>query len=127
VTLGQPPLLNQIINDNLAWLNAALLLGLVLNSLLLWQGRWHVYTRVVKIAIDLFWVYVLYQIALTLSAEKEMLVEAGLAEPVPTLLTRVAFGIVILVAVLVIIDAVKVIYRAVRRPDSGQAIQQNSL
>jgi hypothetical protein len=114
VQLGQPPLLNQIIRDNLVWLNAALLLGLGLNIVLLLQGRWHFYTRVLKIAIDLFWVYVLYQIALTLSAEKEMLVEAGLVEPVPTLLTRLAFGIVILVAVLIIVDAIKVIYRAVR-------------
>ena len=42
---GQEPLLTEIIQDNLVWLNLAILLGLGLNGILLWQGQWHLVTR----------------------------------------------------------------------------------
>ena len=118
---GQGPILTHILRDNLPWLNAALLVGLALNAVLLWQGYWRWYTRVIKVASDLFGVYIVYRLATALAAEQDVLAAAGLPDPLPGMLVLIGYGLVALIAVLVVIDAAKVAYQALRRrlPDAG--------
>jgi hypothetical protein len=116
ITLGQEPLLSEIVQDNLVWLNLAVLLGLGLNVILLWQGRWHLVTRLANVVIDLLWLYIIYQIAVALAASKELLVEAGLVEPLPTILTWLGYWILIVVAIAFIINTGKWLYQALGKP-----------
>jgi hypothetical protein len=114
--LLQGPLLNEIVQDNLIWLNLAILLGLGLNVILLWQGRWHLITRLAKVAIDLLWLYIIYQVAVALADSKELLVEAGLVEPLPTMLARLGYGILIIVAITFIVNTGKWVYQMLGKP-----------
>jgi hypothetical protein len=121
ITFGQEPILTTIVSDNLPWLNAALLVCLALNVALLWQGRWHWYTRVINLASDLFGVYVLYRLAVALAAEQDALAAAGLPDPLPTMLVLIGYGVVALSGVLIVLENVKTAYRALRRrgPSAG--------
>jgi len=116
IIFGQEPLLIEIVQDNLIWLNLAILLGIGLNVILLWQGRWHLVTRLAKIAIDLLWLYIIYQIAVTLADSKDVLVEAGLVEPLPTMFTQFGYLILIIVAITVVVNTGKWIYQALSNP-----------
>jgi hypothetical protein len=115
VTPGQEPLLNDVVRANLPWLSASLLLGMALHGLLLWRGRWHWYTRLANFAIDLFGVYVLYRIAVDIAAHKATLVEAGLPGPLPAMIPLLAWGLVVLVGVLVVAEGAKVLFQAISR------------
>lgn len=115
MTLGEEPLLTNVVQDNLLWLNISLVLGLVLNALLLWQARWHWYTRFAKFATDLFFVYVIYRLAAAISMEQSTLVKAGFAEPLPSLFVKLGYLVVVGVAISVLIDAAMVAYRLLRR------------
>ncbi len=112
ITPGLEPLLNNVLVENLPWLSVALFLGIVLNSFLLWRGRWHWYTRVADFAFDLFGVYVLFRIATDVAAEKASLVDAGLPGQLPTVIVQLAYGVVVVVAIVVVFDAAKVVFRA---------------
>ena len=116
ITFRQEPLLNEIVQDNLIWLNLAILLGLGLNVILLWQGRWHLVTRLAKLAIDLLWLYIIYQIAVAVAVSKEVLVEAGLVEPLPTMFSQVGYLILTIVAITVIVNTGKWIYQTLGKP-----------
>ncbi len=115
-TFVQEPLLNEIVQDNLIWLNLAILLGIGLNVILLWQGRWHLVTRLAKVVIDLFWLFIIYQFALALADSKEILVEAGLVEPLPTMLSQIGYWILIIVAVAFVVNTIKWIYQSLGNP-----------
>ncbi len=112
---GQKVLFNNILVENLLWINIALLLSMALYTWLLWAGRWHGLTRVAKIASDLFGVYVVYRIARAVIADKAALFDAGLPGPLPTMITQVAYSLPVVVGVVVLVDAAKVVYRLVRR------------
>ena len=116
ITFSEEPLLTEIVQDNLVWLNLAILLGIGLNVILLWQGRWHLVTRLAKVAIDLLWLYIIYQFAVTLADSKELLVEAGLVEPLPTMLTQIGYLVFIIVAIALVVNTVKWIYQAFAKP-----------
>ena len=115
ITFGQAPLLTGIVSDNLAWLNAALLFGLALNVILLWQGRWRLYTRLAKVALDLLWITIIYRVVTMLAAGKDVLAEAGLVEPLPTMLVRLGYGILALVAIMFVVNTGKWILHSLRR------------
>ncbi len=121
-TFGLASQLSNIVSENLAWLNTALLLGLGLNLLLLWQGRWHLFTRLAKIGIDLLWLYIIYQVVTDLAANKASLAEAGLPDPLPSMMVLLGYGFLALVTVVIVIDAGKWIYWMLRRPSSEPQI-----
>jgi len=51
---------NPVISRYLPWIGLSLLLGILIDVLLLWQGIWQTWTRLAKIAVDLFSLVVLY-------------------------------------------------------------------
>lgn len=108
------PLLNDLFLSILPWINASLGLGIALHSYLLWRGRWDWYTRVAKVAIDLFGLYVFYRFATLFADSKPVLLEAGLGEPLASLLTQLFYWLVLGAAVGVAIDLVKVVLRYAR-------------
>jgi hypothetical protein len=111
---GQEPILTHIIQDSLVWLNTAILLGIGLNVILLWQGRWHIYTRVAKLGIDLLWVYIIYRVVTALAAEKDAMIAYGLVEPLPTMFVRLGYIILAIVVVVTLVNFVKDIVQTVR-------------
>jgi hypothetical protein len=120
---GEAPILTHIVQDSLPWINVALVLGIALNALLLLQGRWHLYTRVAKLVIDLFWVAIGYRIVTSLAAEKETMIAFGLVEPIPTMFVNLGYGILILVVVLTVVNFVKVLIQSAREPARGKQVK----
>ena len=116
IIFGQEPLLIEIVQDSLVWLNLAILLGIGLNVILLWQGQWHLVTRLAKVVIDLLWLFIIYQIATALADSKELLVEAGLVEPLPTMLTQIGYWVLIIVAIAIVVNIGKWVYQALGKP-----------
>jgi hypothetical protein len=119
----QLPILANIVQDNLVWLNAAILLGIGLNIVLLWQGRWHLYTRVAKLGIDLFWVYIMYGMLTALAAERETLIAYGFVEPLPTMFFRLGFIILPVVALLIFVNFMKVVLQSARGQEWGRRVK----
>lgn len=105
---GGKVLLNNVLRANLLLINISLLLGLGLNVVLLWRRRWHWYTRLAKVLIDVFGVAVFYRLAMDVSMEEAALVAAGLPDPLPAMLTQMGMWIVGVVAFLLVFDAAKV-------------------
>lgn len=54
VTPGTPVLTDPVIISHMPWIVAALMVGLVVDIVLLWRGRWQPGTRLAKIAVNLF-------------------------------------------------------------------------
>lgn len=123
MTWGEAPILTHIVQNNVLWINVALVLGIALNALLLWQGRWHLYTRVAKLVIDLFWVAIGYRIVTALAAERETMIAFGLVEPIPTMFVRLGYGILILVVVLTVVNFVKVLIQSAREPVQSKQVK----
>jgi hypothetical protein len=71
-------LLSDVYRDNLPWIGASALLTMLHWAVLLWQGRWRWYTRVLKLAFDAFGLYVVYRIAIGVMAEQQALLDAGI-------------------------------------------------
>lgn len=65
---------NPVISRYLPWIGLSLLLGILIDVLLLWQGVWQNSTRLAKIAVDLFSLVVLY---LLIQGHNEWLSDAG--------------------------------------------------
>jgi hypothetical protein len=122
VTWGDAPLFTNILHDNMAWLNIALLLSIGLWLILLVQGRWHIYTRLAKVAIDLFWIFVAYQIVITLSGEKAAMVEAGLVEPLPAMFVGIGYLVILIMVISFVVNQAKWIGGSIR-----EAVTDNSL
>lgn len=59
VTLGTPVIPNPVVNSHIPLIALALLLGLGMDVWLLWQGRWQIQARAVKLGADVFGIYVL--------------------------------------------------------------------
>lgn len=126
VSWRDEPILNNIAQDNLVWLNLAIILGLLLNIVLLWKGRWHLYTRMAKLAIDLLWVYIIYQIVNALEAGKQTMIDAGLTEPLPGMIVTIGYVILAVVAIMIVVNFVKVVVNMARQPDAGLQIKLNT-
>ena len=114
VSWGDEPMLNHIIQDNLLLLNVAIVLGLALNVYLLWQGRWNIYTRVAKLFIDVFWLIIIIRMVTGIVDSKEILVEAGLVDPLPTMFVLFGYFVVVGIAVSIVVNVVKVILNMVQ-------------
>ena len=121
MTLGGERLLTNVIQDNLWLFNIGLAANLVLSAVLLWQARWHWYTRIAKFATDLFSVYIFYRLAIGISMEKAALVEAGIVEPLPSMFVNLMYGVMILIAVLAVWELAKAAYRMLRQ-NRGSAL-----
>jgi len=146
VSWGDEPILNHIVQDNLLLLNVAIILALALNVYLLWQGRWNIYTRLAlalnvyllwqgrwniytrlaKLFIDVFWLIILIRMVNGLSDGKEVLVEAGLVDPLPTMFVLFGYFVVVGVAVSIVVNVVKVILNMVQNPQEGYQIKLGS-
>jgi hypothetical protein len=105
-------LLNDVVRDNLLWMAAVSLLTMGQYAVLLWQGRWHWYTRATKFLFDAFGVYVVYRIATGVLAQQSTLLDAGVAAPFVRLLMQIAMTGPGVAAALVGIDALKMLWRA---------------
>jgi hypothetical protein len=114
--VGEEPLLNNIVQDNLFWLNAILLAGVLLHAILFLQGRWHFYTRLFRLAIDVTWLFVIYNLVTALSAEKETLIAAGLTEPLPTMAVGIGYFILIASGISIVVNTVKWLWNALQQP-----------
>jgi len=123
VSWGDEPLLTHIVEDNLLYLNLALVLGIILHAVLLWQGRWHLYTRVAKLGIDVFWLYIIYQIVTALDAGKQTLIDAGLVEPLPSMFVLFGYFVLAGVAIGILVNFVKVVVDMAKNPEKGLQIK----
>jgi len=112
---GGDLLLNDVFIDNLPWLNASLILPMALSVWLFWSGRWSLPTRLLKIAFDIFGVYVLYRICQGAIATRAELVTAGIPEKVVEISVRVAELAPIVVGVLVLVGAGSHLFKAFKR------------
>lgn len=121
--LGEEPLLNDVLLENLPWITASMLLGMALQSVLLWRGRWQWPTRIADFGIDLFSIWVLYSIATDVAANESVLVEAGLPAPLPTLIVNIAWSIVAVVGVMTVLEALKPVYLSLKAGPTGPVPQ----
>jgi hypothetical protein len=108
-------LLNDVFLENLPWINACLLLPMALSVWLFWSGRWHLWSRLAKLAFDVFGVYVLYRIATDVIEQGGQLVEAGMPQFVVGLMVRIAHFAPIVVLILVLVASAKPLYQTYSR------------
>jgi hypothetical protein len=105
-------LLNDIVRAYLPWLGTAALLTMLQYAVLLYQGRWHWYTRITKFACDAFGVFIVYRIAAAVLGEQNTLLDAGVPEKMVNVLMQVATLAPGVAAVLVLIDTIKTLWRS---------------
>lgn len=55
---------NPVLQANLPIVILSILLGIGLDLILLWRGRWNLFTRLAKIGVNLFVIFVLYQLVI---------------------------------------------------------------
>ena len=126
---GMEFILNPVIINYIPLIILTMLLGIGLDVILLWRGRWETSTRIAKIATNLFGIYVLYVL---ITGHNTWLTQQGVAGFLPTLEAlpdgstpsmemmqiisiqafRMAFVIALIVTVL---DTINMAYRLVKR------------
>ena len=74
VTPGTEVLLNPVLNSYIPLIILSILLGIALDVITLWRGKWETSTRLAKIGANLFGLYVLFVL---ISAHNTWLVEQG--------------------------------------------------
>lgn len=99
-----PPFLGDVVRANLPWLSLAILLGMAHHAVLLWQGRWHLYTRLGKLAIDLFGLFVVYRFGRDVMAALPTLTNAGLPIFLTDLIARLTWLVPLTVAVVILLE-----------------------
>ena len=87
----------------IGWFVASACLDILLNIFVLWQGRWQPLTRWLEIAVELFSLYVLYQVA----ASPAILTIEGLDSVVKLGLN----GVMLIVTVVIVVKAVQQLWR----------------
>ncbi|MFN2211489.1 MAG: hypothetical protein ACK2UM_09410 [Anaerolineales bacterium] len=125
VSPGTEIILNPVIGTYIPLIMLSVLLGIALDVILLWRGRWEMVTRLAKIAINLFGIYVLYVL---ITAHQAWLVEQGVGGFLFTLsegsidqqsvlvLSMHAFRLAFAIAMIVIsVDTVKMVYQLLKR------------
>ena len=105
-------LLNDVLMDNLLWINASVLLPMALSVWLFWSGRWHLVTRLLKIGCGVFGLYVTMRVCQGLVASRPDLLSAGLPERVIDIVVRMVDLVPIVVAVVVVVEGGQHLYRA---------------
>jgi DNA-binding PadR family transcriptional regulator len=113
VNAGGELLLNEVLIRYLPWASAVLVSSMALHAYLFWRGRWEWPTRIANFAIDVFGLAVLYRIVVAVAAEKASLA-ATLPEPVPTMIVRIAWTGLAVLAVIVAWETGKVALRSIR-------------
>jgi len=126
---GMEFILNPVIFSYIPLIILTMLLGIGLDVILLWRGRWELSTRIAKIATNLFGIYVLYVLIAGLNT---WLTQQGVAGFLPTLetlpdgstpsmemmliLSMQAFRIAFVIALIVtVVDTINMAYRLVKR------------
>jgi hypothetical protein len=127
MTLGDEPVLNDVLLENLPWITASMLLGMALHSVLLWRGRWEWPTRIADFATDVFSVWVLYSIATDIAANESVLAETGLPAPLPAMIVNLAWAVVAIVGVMSVVEALKVVYLSIKAGPTGPVPQFSDL
>lgn len=128
VSPGTEILINPVISSYIPLMILSILLGIALDVILLWRGKWETATRLAKIATNLFSIYVLYVLIAGHNAWLDEHGVGGLLSFLDTLgegifdrdatliLGMQAFRIAFIVAVIVIsIDTANMIYQLVKR------------
>jgi hypothetical protein len=125
-TWGQSVIINQVIVSYIPLISVALLLGIVLDLILLRRGRWSTGTRLAKIGINLFDIYVLYLLlaghtswltqnqvgGFFTSIEALSMDAAGATEAIGMHAFRLAFGVALVVTAL---ETVGLVYQLIKR------------
>jgi hypothetical protein len=125
-TWGQGVIVNPVIVSYIPIISVAFLLGIALDLALLRQGRWTLGTRIAKIAVNLFGIYVLYLLiaghtgwlakhgagSFLASVEALSLDVQGSIQAVSMHAFRLGFGVALVVTA---IETVGLIYKLVRR------------
>jgi hypothetical protein len=128
VSPGTEILLNPVISSYIPLIILSILLGIALDVVLLWRGKWETSTRLAKIAANLFGLYVLY---ILIAGHNAWLAEQGVGgffsfletlgdgifdQEATLILGMQAFRLAFIVAAIVIsIDTAKLIYQLVKR------------
>ena len=115
--IGEPEgelLFNDVFLDLLPGLNASLILPMALSAWLFWYGRWNLPTRLLKIAFDIFGVWVFYLLCQGFLSIHSDLLEVGIPQLIVSLFVRVAELAPYGVALAVLIGAGSHLYKAFR-------------
>ncbi len=110
------PILGDVLIDNLPWINAALLIAMALQAILLGKGRWSGTLRLVSFAHSCFAVYVLHRVVDAAALARPRMLEAGLAEPAADSIVWTGWAIVSISAVATLAGGAWHLYRAMRTP-----------
>ncbi|MEZ5330694.1 MAG: hypothetical protein R2991_01275 [Thermoanaerobaculia bacterium] len=110
---GTSESLGLVAGSALPWLAAAVVAGMALSAVVLWQGRWRWYTRLGKLATDLVALFALYRIAAAVAAR---LLEAGWRSD--WLLPTLKLAVIAALAVLAL-EYGGAAWRAIRRRSAG--------
>ncbi|MGB3700020.1 MAG: hypothetical protein WA997_02020 [Anaerolineales bacterium] len=124
---GMEVLLNPVIVSYIPLIILSILVGIAVDVVLLWRGRWETATRLAKIATNLFSIYVLYVLITghnTWLAEQgvggflsflDTLSEGLLEQEAVLVIGMQAFRLAFIVAMIVIsVDTVKIVYQLVK-------------
>ncbi|MEM8963307.1 MAG: hypothetical protein AAGD38_17610 [Acidobacteriota bacterium] len=126
VVPGEPPLLNDIVQANLPWITAVLVLGIAHAVYLLWRGSWSVLSRAADFFLDLAGLFILWWIATDIRAATDDLLAAGLDERLVELIHNVTIGSPIVVFLLIIVGHSQVLYRMVARAQDSRGLVHDS-
>jgi hypothetical protein len=119
ISWGDEPMLNNVVQDNLRLLNIAIILGIILNAVLLWQGRWNIFTRITKLATDILWLAIVIRLVGGLKDGEQVLLDAGLADPLPNLFVLFGYFVIFGVAISIVVNVVKFILHYLQDPTKG--------
>jgi len=128
VSPGTEILLNPVISNYIPLLILSIMLGIMLDVILLWRGKWETGTRMAKIGTNLFGLYVLYVL---IAGHNAWLVEQGVGgflsfldtlsegtfdQEATLILGMQAFRMAFIIAAIVVsVDTVKMVYQLVKR------------
>jgi hypothetical protein len=126
---GMEFILNPVIIGYIPLIILTMLLGIGLDVILLWRGRWETSTRIAKITTNLFGIYVLYVL---ITGHNTWLTQQGIAGLLPILealpegpppskemmqiISMQAFRMAFVIALIVmVVDTINMAYRLVKR------------
>jgi hypothetical protein len=128
VTPGTEILLNPVISSYIPLIILSIMLGIALDVVLLWRGKWETSTRLAKIATNLFGLFVLY---ILISSHNAWLAEQGVGgffsfldtlgegtfdQEATLILGMQAFRMAFIIAAIVVtVDSVNMVYQLVKR------------
>ena len=129
VSPGTEIILNPVITSYIPLIVASILLGIALDVIILWRGRWETATRVAKVGTNLFGIYVLYVLIAGHNAWLAQEGVGGFLSYLETLSDGIfsnqesvliigmqAFRMGLIIALIVIsIDTIRMVYRLLKR------------